>query len=1184
MSDALTPTQSEVFPGLQLAFPTEEKPIQSISESPKDIGEDDNKVKLSDVINEVKYRRNLLNDNQEFAEGMKGAAFEWMTQPFVEFIAPSPDKGIAENAIRDVATIAYFTVGTPFLATENPKNFAEMSLDFIDHIMFSYTGLVDPTRRSEAIDSWKTNPVAMAIPLLAAKKLNKRPEQLTQADIKIVKEKYAESFNEVIKSNPVLVNQLIANAKKANPKGETIIGEFGIEIKRLESTLLSTREKLKTEKHPLMKDRLLSSIDQLEFLIKDTKERAVKKGKVETPKRELESLMDKSEVSTMPGRDIHNQYIKAKNRREPISENIVEEVDGIYDKSRKEFSDLNKKSLKGLKKALITGLVDVSGNVKARLLSIGGKEAQSAVMEKNLLAGSSARSQLIHSKAVEYIYDGLSKNETVVLDNTLRALADIDISARKPEVKHMGAKSANELYRYVEEKLQSLPEESRNRIVKAKDRYYEITNRELKKLFDEGLIPKEVFDHLNQYVYEPRYIIDYIDPIIETRTGGGKKVSVRESGIKSLDKGSSASMLMNSEKLLADLIARTDNRIATNSVNKNLYEMATVNPENGLVRILEKSEKVKAKEGVIEVFIDGEKQRMAMPADMAAEWVISDPLQKRALHEAVGWFTGTKVLKSMATGLNPEFALSNMPRDMAYIYLTTTEFSTIPEVFLPQFSRELATTFSDAWTRQGRYKDYIMDGGGMEFLTHQGRLAKRKNLPKVLDDVQNALGFIGESTEIWSRLALRERAIRNGKTAKEATAVARGYLDFSQGGRYVKAADSGVPYLSASVQGTRGILRSAKENPKLFTFKIAQLSRLTAELYFANKFINPEAYEQISDAEKRNYWIVTSPFYETDEKGNKRYYYSRIAKDQGQRSLTYFTESLLEKEFEGKEPNFDALKELQSFISAVPEDNLPPIMKAYMGAALNKDFWALEDIWSGTDVLPQQEFYKGYTPEIYKDPTFSKLIEGVSLGYTKGSPVRTQYFVEQFMTRGNIYTDMVGGLYNMMVDDLPQGQKDAINNHITKKAFVRRSFKLTNPNIPKQKELIQDEQRKVNTQRLINNRELNDYINGISTGEVEKSELKNVLKGKNPAEKRRLVKRLQVSQKLRKVSNANKVFLLDLLYESNDPIIRARIFFNQYAGRNETDRRKLLLDAKNVQGLLSERFLKEFQLMQHQLQ
>lgn len=1184
MTDALHPAQSDIYPGLQLVFPTEEKPEQTISSIPENFTEiEEVDASLRDVVDQVKRRRLLLKNNPDFAKQMRGHAFEWMTQPFAEFIAPDPNKGLAENAIRDVATIAYFTVGTPFLAAENPKHFAKLSLEFVDHVLSTYTGVIDPNKRQEALDNWKTNPVALTIPLLAAKKLKKRPEELTQADIKIVSEKFAESFNEVIKSNPALVDQLILQSKKIKKDGEVFIGQARVELQRLEKTLKHTKEQIKTEELPLNKERLETSIQQLEFLIEDAKSTAREQGKVKQQKRQIEELVEKSDAPVIPGRDIHNKYLKAKNKKEPVSENIVDKGDAVYNKSRKDFSDLNKKSIKNIKDALVKGLVDVSGNVKARLLKIGGKDAQAAVLEKNLLAGASSRVQQIHGEAVKYIYEGLSKNEITVLDNVLRALADIDISARKPNVKHMGDLTPGELFRYVEEKIQTLPRESQNRILSAKDRYFEITNRELKKLYDNGLIPEATYEYLNQYVYEPRYVIDYIDPIIETRTGGGKKVSVRDSGIKALEEGTSASMLMNSEKLLLDLFARVDKRVHTNNANVNLYKMAKNNPENGLVRIVEKGEKVKPKEGVVEVFVEGEKQKLAMPADMAAEWVISDPLQKRQLHEVVGWMTGTKVLKSMATGINPEFAISNMPRDMAYIYLTTTEFSPIPEIFVPQFARELAVTFSDAITRKGRYRDYIMDGGGMEFLTHQGRLGKKGKMPQALEDLQNALGYIGETAEVWSRLSLRERAIRNGKTPKEATGVARGYLDFSQGGQIVKALDSGIPYLSASVQGTRGIIRAARENKGIFTFKMVQLARLSTELYFANKFINPEAYEQISDAEKRNYWIVTTPFYEVDKEGNKRYYYTRMAKDQGQRSLTYITESLLEREFEGKQPDINMIKETREFLNLVPEGNLPPVFKAYIGAASNTDFWSFEPIWSGTDIMPQEEFYKNYTPEIYQDPYMLKFINAASAGKTEGSPVRTQYFIEQFLTRGNIYTDIVGGAYKRMVQNVDESQKNALNNNITKKPFIRRSFKLTNPNAPKDRKKIQEEQRKVNTERLINNRKLDDYIKGIDTGDFEKEDLKGILKDKDPHEKRRLVKRLQFAQKLKTVSSKNKSFLLDLYYESNDPQTRARIFFNKYAGMNESDRKNLLNDVKNVKGLASERFMQEFLLLQKQL-
>ena len=105
----------------------------------------------------------------------------------------------------------------------------------------------------------------------------------------------------------------------------------------------------------------------------------------------------------------------------------------------------------------------------------------------------------------------------------------------------------------------------------------------------------------------------------------------------------------------------------------------------------------------------------------------------------------------------------------------------------------------------------------MEFLSEQGRVNRRETIPtgkaaQALDAAEYYMRYINETSEILVRLAVRERAIKNGmaeykkanktdpdaKAMKQikldATSQARDYIDFSQGGSWAKAIDSFFPY------------------------------------------------------------------------------------------------------------------------------------------------------------------------------------------------------------------------------------------------------------------------------------------------------------------------------------------------------------------------------------------------------
>src|SRR3972149_10837482 len=117
-----------------------------------------------------------------------------------------------------------------------------------------------------------------------------------------------------------------------------------------------------------------------------------------------------------------------------------------------------------------------------------------------------------------------------------------------------------------------------------------------------------------------------------------------------------------------------------------------------------------------------------------------------------------------------------MPRDIMHAWFTARTFENgewtpvynpnLP-VFGLQIGRDIATVFKDAATKKGRYQDYINEGGGMEFLVHQGRLFRRgRYLEGPMDKVMDFLGYFGETSEIMTRLAIRERVIR--RQSKEA--------------------------------------------------------------------------------------------------------------------------------------------------------------------------------------------------------------------------------------------------------------------------------------------------------------------------------------------------------------------------------------------------------------------------------
>jgi len=166
----------------------------------------------------------------------------------------------------------------------------------------------------------------------------------------------------------------------------------------------------------------------------------------------------------------------------------------------------------------------------------------------------------------------------------------------------------------------------------------------------------------------------------------------------------------------------------------------------------------------------------------------------------------------------------------------------------------MKTVMADAIGRKGRYLDFVEEGGSMEFLSDQGKfmaskLNKQYSTTKATaKEVGDALGYIGNSSEVLMRLAMRERAIKNGvaqfkkengrgpnkkemkEIQRDATATARSYVDFNQGGWVAKAANNLIPYLNAGIQVASTSARAIKKNPKAWGTKVAQIAGVAASI------------------------------------------------------------------------------------------------------------------------------------------------------------------------------------------------------------------------------------------------------------------------------------------------------------------------------------------------------------------
>lgn len=348
---------------------------------------------------------------------------------------------------------------------------------------------------------------------------------------------------------------------------------------------------------------------------------------------------------------------------------------------------------------------------------------------------------------------------------------------------------------------------------------------------------------------------------------------------------------------------------------------------------------------------------------------------------------------------------------------------------------------------------------------------------------------------------------------------------------------------------------------------------IAAGLYLANRFINSECWKNVTDREKVNNFIITTPFSFKDKNGNKRYLYFKIAKDQGQRVACSIFENLMAKAI-GEKVNGDQIAQsIQDFIPIIPEDNLPPSLEAFLGYTANKDFWTNKDIWKGEKVTPREE-YTAYT-----HPAMVKLGKLTSL-----SPERLEYSLGQYFTRGNIYTSLVSGGFSLAMRDLPEKDKDKLATEIVQGLpFVRRMFRVTPPYSEAELKELEKTRIEESTRTLKQRRSFDELTTKYYRKRKEEKkidydllkEIRQFVKEQPAEDRKKLADRFKNQQITYDIPDRS--WWLNLA-EMN-PEARATVFWTKYARSKEEEKEELKKLARKIPGIWSDRFVKRLRLL-----
>jgi len=858
-------------------------------------------------------------------------------------------------------------------------------------------------------------------------------------------------------------------------------------------------------------------------------------------------------------------------------------VDDMYERSFHASQMVGRITFEKARDFLSRMVLDTSAPAKRRLLQWGGKPAIYAITELDLARGATPRGAWEYEKVVGKVFRGLSWSEETLLNKLVHTRNMIAILKRHPRMRQPERLKLDELEAWLDDFIRNVPENLRNELWRRSNLVREVFDETLRELRDEGLISAKQYRDIisSKEYYSARSFLKFIDPVI-TKKLLGRKVHARDSGVEFLTKGSEDLIDFNLRRILKEVLVRRYTRIYKNRAAKALYRFVKENPDNPWVRVARKRgrgvERPGPNESEILVWIDGEPIRMIAKDEFAQGWVVSDPLVQSSLLRLLYYLSGSFITKALATGpLAPFFFLTNLPRDIMYAYVTALGpegeaiFSRALPVYVTQIGKYMVRTFKDAWKREGRYEEMLEDGMGYEFLTHTGLTEVGFRAGRVADFLTKLARIgskLGEVSEVWVRMAIRERALDMGYDRRTASWIARNYVDFHQGGSFAKFIDSWHPYFNASIQATRGLFKAARRDPSSFTLKVAQLFATQFMLSLLWRCIPEyyEAYKQISDHDKRNNWVFPTPIWEKDPTGDKSYYFFKIAKDQGQKLFATIAEGLVAKMFGERFDWEQAWLAAQDALVLVPASS--PALMFTLGYLSNRDFWLQRDIWRGDPHVKEWAQY-WLEPGRRSNPVLRFIGESTGL-----SPEKLKVALQQVFTRGNIYVWAIGNALWRLTEGMPWEMEERTWAQVLADIpDIRRVFSRTRP-FQTQYPFLKEQLEKSATEAHVIDQQFVDLADRYySTKNKRDLEALSKFLDTLPVEKRRrYLREFRMGERLFKQPNAR---FWRALRGISDPRARARAFYSVWAWSAPDQRETLTRQLYSNPGVRSRRFMSE---------
>lgn len=638
-------------------------------------------------------------------------------------------------------------------------------------------------------------------------------------------------------------------------------------------------------------------------------------------------------------------------------------------------------------------------------------------------------------------------------------------------------------------------------------------------------------------------------------------------------------------------------------------------------------------------YVDGQRYEFFLEDELHESWNDNvEGFMTGNAKEIASYVFGSALLKAIATGNNPAFPIVNTPRDLLFTLTFSDQYSNILPKAMFQIGKDVAKAIKEIRKPQSDVlKKYIEYGGGMDFLSSQGKLKKNTLLGKAMEGLVSAnardisktafsaatFSKISQYSEMMFRLGIFQRTIQNqlkdlgfsdisevtdkqqvDDIYNQAVTSARSILDFNQGGSITKDMEAFIPYINVAFQGGRVAATAFEKDPVNTTVKVLQVATLASvvpigislALISAMKSDDDEdkttheiyldAIAGISKYQKEKYMNIPTPF--KNEEG--QYLVIKIAKAQELAPVMLLTDNIFNnmiRSMAGQEKKSAAqitAEGLTAFNHIMPVDvtspsgffTRSPAIKATMTYATGYDFFKDEPLSFdiGKVPLPVEGITLSSTEDFYK-----KI--GENFGF---SPVRTKGFVESFITSPgtNPFVGMLYGGADAASSDKGMKQIGGELVKTTLKSFTKRTHSYTsdfNRQLAGKKEM-QEKLDAINIEKHRTKAEFNTLTKQFVNKEISKADLDSKMGELEPIEKKRMYNKIKDKIRLKDVDGT----ILDIKYEQGNEA-KALMIMHYYGDifDGSKDSRAVMIQMKKAKGILTPATMQAYNKLKKEL-